>query len=230
MDYCLRRCRVNLLRRFVVASNRLPVTAGLTEGRACLVPSGGGLVRAMTSILRETGGCWVGWPGTISDGCMTTQLDDWALSENYSLEPILLSEAEQNGYYKGFSNEIIWPLFHGFSTRCSFDLDYWDCYRNVNARFATTIEAMSSPEDLVWVHDYHLMLVADFIKAKGRLSDLAYFHHIPFPTPDIFEILPWRVQILRGLLQFNVIGFQTARDLRNFVGCVRHCLPDVRLT
>jgi alpha,alpha-trehalose-phosphate synthase [UDP-forming] len=220
---------VKLHRRLVIASNRLPVTAGVAGGCAGLVPSDGGLVRAMTSILRNTGGCWVGWPGPASDNLVTTALDVWASAENYSLHPILLSKDEQDGYYKGFSNEIIWPLFHGFSTRCAFNFDSWNHYRSVNARFAETIEAMSSPEDLVWVHDYHLMLVADFIKAKRRLRDLAYFHHIPFPPPDIFEILPWRVPILRGLLRFDVIGFQTVRDQRNFIDCVRRCLPDARV-
>jgi alpha,alpha-trehalose-phosphate synthase [UDP-forming] len=230
MDRRLRRRRVKLNRRLVVASNRLPVTAGVAGGRAGLVPSDGGLVRAMTSILRETGGCWVGWPGSISDShCVTTELDLWALSENYSLQPVLLNEAEQKGYYKGFSNEVIWPLFHGFSTRCSFKVDYWNHYRSVNARFARTIEAISSPDDLVWVHDYHLMLVGDFIRAEGLLRDLAYFHHIPFPPPDIFEILPWRVPTLKALLRFNVIGFQTARDQHNFVDCVRRCLPDAQV-
>src|SRR5690242_11454956 len=160
MDRHLRRCRMKFDRRLVIASNRLPVTAEVVDGRVNFVPSAGGLVRAMTSILRDSGGCWVGWPGCVADNRVTNTLNFRTSAENYSLEPILLSEAEQNGYYKGFSNEIIWPLFHGFSTRCSFDLDYWDCYRKVNARFATTIEAMSSPEDLVWVHDYHLMLVA----------------------------------------------------------------------
>jgi alpha,alpha-trehalose-phosphate synthase [UDP-forming] len=216
-------------RRLVIASNRLPVTAQVVDGHVNFVPSAGGLVSAMTSILRDSGGCWVGWPGSVSNNGETPSLNFRASAENYSLQPVLLSEAEQNGYYKGFSNEIIWPLFHGFSTRCSFNLDYWNYYRNVNARFATMINAMSSPDDLVWVHDYHLMLVANFIKAKGRLSDLAYFHHIPFPPPDIFEILPWRVPILRGLLQFNVVGFQTARDQRNFVDCVRRYLPDANV-
>jgi trehalose 6-phosphate synthase len=99
----------------------------------------------------------------------------------------------------------------------------------VNARFAAIIEKSSSPEDLVWVHDYHLMLVADCLKAEAGFRDLAYFHHIPFPSPDIFEILPWRVPILRGLLQFNVVGFQTVRDQRNFVDCVQRCLPNTRI-
>jgi trehalose 6-phosphate synthase len=153
----------------------------------------------------------------------------WASAENYSLQPVLLSEAEQNGYYRGFSNEIIWPLFHGLSTRCSFDFDYWNHYRHVNARFAARIESISSPRDLVWVHDYHLMLVAACLNETDRVRDLAYFHHIPFPPPDIFEILPWRLPILRALLQFNVVGFQTVRDQRNFVDCVRRCLPDARI-
>jgi alpha,alpha-trehalose-phosphate synthase [UDP-forming] len=220
---------VKLRRRLVIASNRLPVTAAVNGGRTGLVPSDGGLVRAMTSILQDTGGCWIGWPGGLSDNSVLRALEAWTSEENYSLQPVLLSEAEQNGYYKGFSNEIIWPLFHGFSTRCSFNFDYWNHYRKVNARFAETIEAISSADDLVWVHDYHLMLVADFIKSEGLMRALAYFHHIPFPPPDIFEILPWRVPILKGLLRFNNIGFQTARDQRNFVDSVRRCLPDARV-
>ena len=212
---------MKLRRRLVIASNRLPITAAVNGGRKGLVPSDGGLVRAMTSILQDTGGCWIGWPGGPSDNSVLRALEAWASEENYSLQPVLLSEAEQNGYYKGFSNEIIWPLFHGFSTRCSFNFDSWNHYRNVNARFAETIEAMSAPDDLVWVHDYHLMLVADFIKSEGLMRDLAYFHHIPFPPPDIFEILPWRVPILKGLLRFNNLGFQTARDQRNFVDSVQ---------
>jgi alpha,alpha-trehalose-phosphate synthase [UDP-forming] len=216
-------------RRLVIASNRLPVTAGVVSGRVDLVPSDGGLVRAMTSLLRDSGGCWVGWPGSASGDCVAASLDAWSSAENYSLHPVLLTEAEQNGYYKGFSNEIIWPLFHGLSTRCSFSFDYWNHYRSVNARFAGLIESVSSSNDLVWVHDYHLMLVAAILNQENRERDLAYFHHIPFPPPDVFEILPWRTQILRALLQFNVVGFQTVRDQRNFVDCVRRCLPDARI-
>lgn len=183
----------------------------------------------MTSLLRDSGGCWVGWPGAVCGDGVTTSLAHWAARENYSVQPVLLSEAEQNGYYKGFSNEIIWPLFHGLSTRCSFDLDYWNHYRRVNARFAARIEAVSSSSDLVWVHDYHLMLVAAVLNQQDRTRDLAYFHHIPFPSPDVFEILPWRVPILRALLQYKVVGFQTIRDQRNFVDCVRRCLPGARI-
>jgi trehalose 6-phosphate synthase len=183
----------------------------------------------MTSILRNSGGCWVGWPGPVSGDSVMSPLADWVSAENYSLQPVFLSEAEQNGYYRGFSNEIIWPLFHGLSTRCSFNFDYWSHYRRVNARFAERIQSTSSSRDLVWVHDYHLMLVASLLNEEERLRDLAYFHHIPFPPPDLFEILPWRVPILRALLQFNVVGFQTVRDQRNFVDCVRRCLPVARI-
>jgi trehalose 6-phosphate synthase len=213
----------------MIASNRLPVTARMMEGRVHLAPSDGGLVRAMTSILRHNGGYWIGWPGPRSDNSVIGSLEHWASAENYSLAPVLLSEAEQNGYYLGFSNEVIWPLFHGFSTRCCFNFDYWNYYREVNARFASIIDEKLLPGDLVWIHDYHLMLVAAALNAKGRYRDLAYFHHIPFPPPDIFEILPWRVPILRALLQFNLVGFQTIRDQRNFVDCVRRCLPGARI-
>jgi trehalose 6-phosphate synthase len=213
--------------RLIIAANRLPVTARVVSERVRVSPSDGGLVRAMTSILQDSGGCWIGWPGSGSDESVTNALDSWSSARSYSLQPVILSAAEENGYYRGFSNEIIWPLFHGFSTRCSFNFEYWNHYREVNARFAATIVEKSSPGDFVWVHDYHLMLVAAILNNKEeRLRDLAYFHHIPFPHPDIFEILPWRIQILRGLLQFNVIGFQTVRDIRNFIDCVGRYLPE----
>src|SRR5207248_1157771 len=122
-------------------------TAGILDGRVHLSPSDGGLVCALKSILHDSRGCWIGWPGSEYDERIAGALEDWSSSENYSLEPVFLSREERNGFYRGFSNEIIWPLFHGFSSRCSFNFEYWNHYREVNARFASIIEEKSAPAD-----------------------------------------------------------------------------------
>ena len=143
--------------------------------------------------------------------------------EEYSLAPVFLTPPERSSYYDGFSNEIIWPLFHGSPSRCRFNSSYWTGYCNVNKKFVEVVERVSSPNDFIWVHDYHLMMQAADIRARGMRQRIAYFHHIPFPSPDIFEALPWRENILRALTDFNLIGFQTKNDQNNFVECLKRC-------
>lgn len=214
--------------RLIVVSNRLPVTVEQRNGEAIARPSGGGLVSALLPVLRENGGAWVGWTGTDAN-VPTAALLKQCAGPNYSLEAVSLTAEEKACYYQGFCNEIVWPLFHDLPSRCDFDPAYWDAYGAVNEKFADAIEQVWQRGDFVWVHDYHLMLVADCLRARGLRHHAGYFHHIPFPHADILEKLPWRTDLLRALLQFNVIGFQTARDRRNFVTCVRRCLPQVRV-
>ena len=133
-----------------------------------------------------------------------------------------MSPVERSRFYCGFSNEVLWPLFHDLQSRCNFDPTYWDTHLTVNRRFAEKAAGEAEPGDLIWVHDYHLMSVARSLRELGIHERLAYFHHIPFPSPDIFEKLPWREEILTALLDFDVVGFQTLRDRRNFVACLRH--------
>jgi len=214
--------------RFLVVSNRLPITVESIGGENRLQHSGGGLVSALVSILRQSGGCWMGWTGTDCDETLAESLK--CSAENYSIEPVFLTPDEKASYYQGFSNEIIWPLFHGLSPLCQFKLPYWNGYCKVNEKFAQAAERVSHGDDFIWVHDYHLMMLGRAMRARGFEQRLAYFHHIPFPSPDIFEILPWRVEILRALMHFNLIGFQTSRDRNNFIACLHSCLPGVRVS
>ena len=214
----------------IVVSNRLPVTVRTTASDCSLEWSGGGLVSALTPVLRETGGCWVGWTGTDYHETVAESLDRWSSQQNYSLEPVFLTPAEEASYYEGFSNEIIWPLFHGLPSRCQFDSTYWAGYRAVNAKFADGVERVAGNGDFIWVHDYHLMMLAENLRARGVIERLAYFHHIPFPAPDTFETLPWRSEVLRALMRFDSLGFQTPRDRRNFVESLHRCLPGIQVS
>jgi trehalose 6-phosphate synthase len=141
----------------------------------------------------------------------------------YTLKSVPLSEEEVRGYYYGFANEILWPLFHDLQTRCNFDPSYWYAYEDANRKFAETIAQEMAPEDYLWIHDYHLMLVAKYLREMGVHEKTGFFLHTPFPSPDIFVKLPWRRQILESLMAYDLVGFQTSVDRNNFLDCVgRH--------
>ena len=217
----------------VVVSNRLPFTAVRGEnGEWQVEPGSGGLVTALRPVLGHRGGRWIGWSGATEE-----ELPDagevFRDSQNrfgYELVSVPLSTAERDGFYSGFSNEIVWPLFHDLVPLANFDPSYWNAYEAVNERFADTIVRVAAPDDLVWVHDYHLMRVATALAARKAALRAAFFLHIPFPPLDVFLKLPWRFQVLQSLLDYDLVGFQTVRDRRNFVQCVRLLLPEVRIS
>jgi len=207
--------------RLITVSNRLPVVLEREESGAWDVRSGsGGLVTALAPVLRNRGGTWIGWPGTVSGEGLDVDelLDRAALESGYELRPVMLSAEERHKYYQGFANEIIWPLFHDLQTLCNFD-----------PAFAHAVTESTRPDDFIWIHDYHLMSVAKELRTLGITSRCGFFLHIPFPPLDIFVKLPWRFQLLRDLLEFDLLGFQTLRDRRNFVQCIRTLVKDARI-
>ncbi|HYD16754.1 MAG TPA: trehalose-6-phosphate synthase [Candidatus Nanoarchaeia archaeon] len=216
-------------RRMVVVSNRLPVTLHDGPDGFEVQASSGGLVSALLPIFREMGGSWIGWPGVADCSPEVSEVLKLECGPTYSFEAVALSAKDRAMFYHGCSNEIIWPLFHDLQSRCRFDPAFWDSYTDVNTRFADSVQAITTQHDFVWVHDYHLMMVAAVLRERGSSVRLGYFHHIPFPSPDIFEKLPWRKQILEGLLSFNTVGFQSDRDRRNFVACAQRQLGKIRL-
>ena len=217
----------------VIVSNRLPFAVSREgDGSWRVEPGSGGLVTALRPVLRNRGGLWIGWSGATSE-----ELPDpsaiFADSERrfgYSLVPVSLSAAERDGFYAGFSNEIIWPVFHDLIPLANFQPSYWAAYEAINERFADAVAAAAGPGDFVWVHDYHLMRVATALSARRKDVRAAFFLHIPFPPLDVFVKLPWRFEVLNALLDYGLVGFQTVRDRRNFVQCVRLLLPDVRVS
>lgn len=215
--------------RLVVVSNRLPfVFERDADGRWLGKEGAGGLITALLPVLSDRGGVWIGWPGTADAGADLEQAVSEASREaGYSLRPVMLEAEEVHNFYQGFSNEVIWPLFHDLQSLCCFDPSYWHTYQQVNRKFAAAVISESGDDDFIWVHDYHLMNVALEARAMGCCARLGFFLHIPFPSPDIYLKLPWRLPLLRALLAYDLIGFQTPSDRRNFVQCVRQLEPDV---
>src|SRR5262245_38509978 len=175
--------------RLILASNRLPVTVSSVDGHLQCQPSDGGLIHALLPILSKTGGTWVGWTGAPFDREVANILEKQSSTKSYSLASVSLTAQEAHRFYAGCANQIIWPLFHGVLSRCIFDHESWEGYRLANEKFADTIARLSQPSDFIWAHDYHLMMLADALRARRLLNRLAYFHHIPFPSPDIFDAL-----------------------------------------
>lgn len=203
--------------RLFVVSNRLPITVDIDKSDVRIRESSGGLASALKSVFATVPGTWIGWPGTSSD----LESIELPPASNAKLVPVYLDETESRDFYSGFCNEIVWPLFHDLQSRCNFDPSYWQAYVNVNKRFARAVLDRCISDDLVWVHDYHLALMGSMLRDTVHAPHTAYFQHIPFPAPDIYEKLPWGDRILESMLDFSVVGFQTDRDLHNFAACVK---------
>jgi len=216
--------------RLVVVSNRLPVNLE-RNGKDITVELGqGGLVTALAPVLRSRGGDWIGWAGTTGDEELQPYLDAFSKKAGYNLRAVALTKKDEDLYYKGFSNEVLWPLFHDFHSRCNFAPEFFAAYLDVNRKFAQAVESNSTQDDYIWVHDYHLMHVAWWLGQMGIRRRCGFFLHIPFPSPDIFLKLPWRKKIIKALLEFEMVGFQTFRDRRNFVQCVKTLTSDVTIS
>jgi trehalose 6-phosphate synthase/phosphatase len=221
--------------RLVVVSNRLSIVLKKEENQEWqLKAASGGLVTALGPVLRDRGGLWIGWLGVsaqepLDDASLQELLRKGAMETGYTLIPVDLTEDEIRRYYYGFSNEILWPLFHDLSSRCNFDPAYWEVYRQVNRKFAETIAQNTSEEDFIWVHDYQLIKVAHELKKMETTRHTGFFLHVPFPPLDVFIKLPWRFQILEALLDYDLVGFQTVRDRRNFLDCVRTLIREAKV-
>lgn len=214
--------------RLVVVSNRLPVVAVRAKNGAwALRPGSGGLVTSLAPVLEDRGGLWVGWPGLIGEKNdeIRPLLESFAQYQGYALVPVSLTQSEHDLFYLGFANEVLWPLFHDLQSRCTFVPEYWQAFLDVNRRFAAASGTAAQPGDVLWVHDYLLLGVGRFARELVPAAHLGFFLHIPFPPPDIFAKLPWRIEVLQALLAYDLVGFQTVRDRRNFIACLRALLP-----
>jgi trehalose 6-phosphate synthase/phosphatase len=212
--------------RLINVSNRLPVEIKQRGGKPRLNSSAGGLASALDSIWRHQSGVWIGWAGPVEPETAIPLLQKAARGRTYNLRAVPLSTQEVSKFYAGFANEIIWPLFHDMPSRCNFDPEYWEVYQRVNRKFAQTAAETANGKDLIWAHDYHLMLMGRYLRETGCAAQTGFFLHIPFPAPDIFEKLPWRKSILRSLLDYRLLGFQTPHDRFNFLSCVERILPE----
>ena len=196
---------------FVVVACRLPVDrVERPGGDAEWRPSPGGLVSALEPVMREAGGAWVGWPGSAGDAPGSFDVADM------HLVGVGLSAQEVRDYYEGFCNATLWPLYHDVIAPPEFRRPWWDAYVRVNRRFAQTAAEQAAPGATVWVNDYQLQLVPQMLREQRSDLRIGVFIHIPFPGYEIFAQLPWRRQIVVGLLGADLIGFQRDSDATNF--------------
>ncbi len=202
----------------VVVANRLPVErTDHGDGGEEWRPSPGGLVSALTPVLERQGGTWIGWSGMADE-----ELDPFEVG-GINVVPVPLTGREIGGYYEGFSNATLWPLYHDVTGRPVFERAWWESYVDINRRFADAAAEQSPLESTVWIHDYQLQLVPTFLRDKRPDLKIGWFNHIPFPGYEIYSRLPWRRRVVEGLLGADLLGFQRRDDAANFLRAARRC-------
>jgi trehalose 6-phosphate synthase len=201
---------------FVVVANRLPVDRiENPDGTVDWRTSPGGLVTAFEPVMRTHHGAWVGWPGSPDDDLEPFTHND------LQLEPVHLSAEDVEMYYEGFSNATLWPLYHDVVATPRYHREWWDRYVAINQRFAEAAARVAEEGGLVWVQDYQLQLVPQMLRQLRPDLRIGFFLHIPFPPTELFQQLPWRSQILQGLLGADLVGFQLPGGAQNFVRLIR---------
>ena len=211
--------------RLLLVANRLPITAKMDDdGR--LQPSSrssGGLATGLWGPHQRSGGLWIGWPGELQlDEAQQQELNE-KLGELRAL-PVYLTQDEINEYYENMANGVLWPLFHYLIDQLPDDLGDWNVFRSVNQKFAQAVIDNYQPGDLIWVQDYHLMLVPAMLRRALPDARIGFFLHVPFPSSEVFSVLPWREEILTGLLGADLIGFHTPGYMRHFTTSLRRVL------
>ena len=210
--------------RLLIVSNRLPITVRLEDGNVRVINSSGGVATGLRGCHERSAGAWLGWPGDLARLSPAQRKDLDRKLASQRIVPVELSASEVRRYYEGFSNGVLWPLLHYLLDRIPIGASDWDAYREVNAKFADAIVRHYQPGTLVWVHDYQLMLVPGLVRERLPEARIGFFLHIPFPSPDVFRILPWREDILRGILGADLVGFHTFSYQRHFADALLHLL------
>jgi trehalose 6-phosphate synthase len=197
---------------FVVVANRLPIDMErLPDGTATWKRSPGGLVTALEPLLRRRRGAWIGWPGIVDAD------EERIVEEDLQLYPVRLSADDVAEYYEGFSNATLWPLYHDVIVRPIYHREWWNRYVDVNRRFAEATSRAAAPGATVWVQDYQLQLVPKMLRKLRPDLTIGFFLHIPFPPVELFMQLPWRTEIIEGLLGADLVGFHLVGGAQNFL-------------
>jgi trehalose 6-phosphate synthase len=201
---------------FVVVANRLPVDLErLPDGTTAWKRSPGGLVTALEPLLRRQRGAWVGWPGVVDDDDVDGY-EEPIVQDDITLHPVRLSSDDVAQYYEGFSNATLWPLYHDVIVKPIYHREWWDRYVEVNRRFAEATSRTAAPGGTVWVQDYQLQLVPKMLRTMRPDLTIGFFLHIPFPPVELFMQLPWRTDIIEGLLGADLVGFHLSGGAQNF--------------
>ena len=199
------------MKRLVVVSNRVAMPDKIGAG---------GLAIGLEAALSEVGGLWFGWSGAVSDAPPASP----AVTEHgsFKVATIDLEPLDHAQYYNGYSNQTLWPLFHGRLDLALFDAGYHEAYRRVNRIFADRLRPLLTVDDHIWIHDYHLAPMAGLLRRSGAVNPIGFFLHIPFPPYEAISALPWRIELAQDLCAFDLVGFQTNWDQRNFCDFICH--------
>jgi trehalose 6-phosphate synthase/phosphatase len=203
----------------IVVSNRLPVTIGKT-----IKKSSGGLVHAMEELNYGDGFHWLGWAGGVIDDPFERERITKELTQRFSYRPIFLSKQEVHDYYTGYSNSSLWPLLHYITPYARYKRIWWETYQKVNHLFADTVLDLAKADDIIWVHDYHLMLLPSILRDRRPDLKIGFFLHTPFPSYELFRCSPNREELIEGMLGADLIGFHTFGYLRHFRSTVLRLL------
>ncbi|WP_153075698.1 alpha,alpha-trehalose-phosphate synthase (UDP-forming) [Paraburkholderia bonniea] len=205
--------------RLIVVSNRV---ASTQKGN----PAAGGLAIGVLDALKETGGVWFGWSGEITgEAAGQTQAPVIERQGNVTYATVGLSRRDYDQYYRGFSNATLWPTFHYRNDLSRYDRQEYAGYRRVNAMLARQLQALLEPDDIIWVHDYHLLPFAQCLRELGVKNPVGFFLHIPFPAPEVLRSVPPHEELVKTMCSYDVVGFQTEADRQAFVDYVErgHC-------
>ncbi len=209
--------------KLILVANRLPVKVEEKNGKISYKPSEGGLVTGLSSLEEPSEKLWIGWPGITKSNKQKEKKIEEDLKAK-EMAPLFLSEKAFKNYYEGFSNETIWPLFHYFIENTKYSQEFWKYYHQVNKAFFEEVLNHYEEGDTIWVHDYHLMLLPSMIREKIPDVKMGFFLHIPFPSYEVYRLLPWRKELLNGLLGADLIGFHTSDYMRHFSSSVYRLL------
>ncbi len=200
----------------IIVSNRLPVKAVEKNNTYQFTTTEGGLATGLSSIFSDNpDSLWIGWPGL--DVPKDKEAGITAELKEKKLCPVFLSADEIKNYYEGFSNEILWPVFHYVSNYANYEKGYWECYQKVNQKFCDALLSVAEKDDVIWIHDYQLLLLPALIREQVPDCTIGFFLHIPFPSYELFRLIPWRSELLKGMLGADLIGFHTYDDVHHFL-------------
>jgi len=207
--------------RLLVIANRLPFNTTRKAGKIHFRPSPGGLAAGLSSLPKSYERLWIGWPGITNEKLSAQDKEQICKSLlEEKCHPVFLSRKQIERYYQGFCNKTIWPLFHYFPRLTVYEGSFWKTYKQVNESFCDEVMKIAGPDDRIWVHDYQLMLLPQLLKKRFPNSEIGFFLHIPWPSFEVFRLMPWREEILRGLLGADLIGFHTYDYVRHFLSSV----------
>jgi trehalose 6-phosphate synthase/phosphatase len=208
-----------------MVANRTPIVVEKNKGQIEFVHRNGGFASGLTDFYEKNNCNWIGWPGITEDELSANEKEKVRLTlKDKKCFPVYIEKHDIENHYYGFSTKTLWPIYHYFLQNATFNTKYWNSYKRVNEQFADYIATKIEDGDQIWIHDYHLLLLPQLLRAKFPKLKIGLFTQVPFPSYELFRALPWRIEILEGMLGADLIGFQTYDYERHFLSCVQRLM------